>query len=169
MLFIDIPGFGELSFEHIVLDFNGTLARNGVVLPGVTPLLQVIARDVLLHVIAGDVYGDLAVRAKDLPVQLVSLHGEEQSDMKADYVRHLGASRVAAIGNGRNDVGMFNASRLSIAVIGHEGAASEAIAAADIVTCLIHSALKLFLYPDRTVATLGTAVSLSPKDCDVLN
>jgi soluble P-type ATPase len=28
-----IPGFGELTLEHLVLDYNGTLAVDGLLLP----------------------------------------------------------------------------------------------------------------------------------------
>ena len=34
MLRTDIPGFGSLRIEHLVLDYNGTLALDGRMLPG---------------------------------------------------------------------------------------------------------------------------------------
>lgn len=37
MLDIDIPGFGHLHLQHLVLDFNGTLALDGHVQPGSFP------------------------------------------------------------------------------------------------------------------------------------
>ena len=35
MLTISIPGGATLDIEHLVLDYNGTLAVDGVLLPGV--------------------------------------------------------------------------------------------------------------------------------------
>ena len=35
MIAVDIPGYRELRLEHLVLDYNGTLAEDGKLLPGV--------------------------------------------------------------------------------------------------------------------------------------
>ena len=35
MIEIDVPGFGALRLEHLVLDYNGTLACDGMLLEGV--------------------------------------------------------------------------------------------------------------------------------------
>jgi soluble P-type ATPase len=36
MIALDIPGFGALRLEHLAVDFNGTLAIDGKLLPGVS-------------------------------------------------------------------------------------------------------------------------------------
>jgi soluble P-type ATPase len=66
----------------------------------------------------------------------------------------MGAERVVAIGNGRNDRLMLEAAALGIAVIGDEGIAAEAASASDIVTRHIRDALQLLLEPRRLVASL---------------
>jgi len=40
MIAVDIPGYRELRLEHLVLDYNGTLAEDGKLLPGVATTLQ---------------------------------------------------------------------------------------------------------------------------------
>ena len=44
MIAVDIPGLRELRLEHLVLDYNGTLAEDGKLLPGVATTLQALAR-----------------------------------------------------------------------------------------------------------------------------
>lgn len=41
MIEIEIPGGETLRLEHLVLDFSGTLARDGRLLPGVRERLLV--------------------------------------------------------------------------------------------------------------------------------
>ena len=43
MIAVDIPGYRELRLEHLVLDYNGTLAEDGKLLPGVATTLQALA------------------------------------------------------------------------------------------------------------------------------
>ncbi|HBI27990.1 MAG TPA: ATPase P, partial [Peptococcaceae bacterium] len=35
MIVIDIPGRGELNLQHLVLDYNGTIAFDGSLIKGV--------------------------------------------------------------------------------------------------------------------------------------
>jgi soluble P-type ATPase len=49
---------------------------------------------------------------------------------------------------------MLKAAAIGIAVLGHEGAASEAIAAADVVVFDIVDAIDMLLNPKRLIATL---------------
>ena len=76
------------------------------------------------------------------------------SEAKRAYVARLGADRVVAIGNGRNDRMMLAAASLGIAVVQGEGAAAETLASADVVAPGIVDALDLLLFPKRLVATL---------------
>ncbi len=68
MIAIDIPGFGALRLEHLVLDYNGTLAADGELLPGVGEALRALARDVRIHAITADTFGRAAEMLAGLPV-----------------------------------------------------------------------------------------------------
>jgi soluble P-type ATPase len=154
MISIDIPGFGPLEFHHLVLDYNGTLAVDGALVEGVTPALERLSRDVTIHVLTADTFGRAAEILTGLPVRLVLMGPEHQEKAKLDYVRRLGPGKTVCVGNGRNDRLMLKEAVLGMAVLLAEGAASEAVAAADVVCPGIVAALELLLHPLRLTATL---------------
>jgi soluble P-type ATPase len=154
MLEINIPGGKTLSLTHLVLDFNGTLAADGSLLPGVAPRLKILAEHLEIHVITADTFGSVGEQVAGLPVQLAVIPRENQAQAKADYLDRLGAVNAAAIGNGRNDALMLQKAALGIAVLQTEGAAMAAMVAAQVVNSGITDALDLLLHPNRLKATL---------------
>ncbi|MGC8633189.1 MAG: HAD family hydrolase [Candidatus Limnocylindrales bacterium] len=154
MLTVEIPDFGRLLLSDAVLDFNGTLACDGALVPGAADRLRLLADQVTLHVVTADTFGTARQALGTLPVTLTVLHAGHQAEAKAAYVRQLGAAAVVAIGNGRNDRLMLREAALSIVVVQAEGAAREAIEAAQLVCPDINLALDLLLDPTRLVATL---------------
>jgi soluble P-type ATPase len=149
-----IPGFGNLRLEHLVLDYNGTLAQDGRLLPGVGPRLRRLARSLRVHVVTADTFGTARRALAGLPCDLAVLAAGRQDEAKERFVRRLGAARTACIGNGRNDRRMLRVARLGIAVLMREAAAAETLRAADVVAPAIADALDLLLKPDRLKATL---------------
>lgn len=154
VLHLDIPGFAALALEHLVLDFNGTLARDGRLLDGIVPRLEALAKDLTLHVVTGDTHGSARAQLQGLPLELTVLALEHQAEAKQVYVQGLGPDRTVSIGNGRNDRLLLAASALGIAVTGAEGTAVEALTAAHLFVPHIHDALDLLRTPQRLVATL---------------
>lgn len=151
---LSIPGFGILALEYVVLDYNGTLAVDGVMLPGVKTALNRLCRQLSVHVVTADTFGKAAEGLEGVKCRLTVLSGTQQDQAKVDFVNRLGAGRTASIGNGRNDARMLAASALGIAVILGEGASVLSIQAADIVCTDIVSALELLSHPLRLTATL---------------
>ena len=149
-----IPGFGALRLQHLVLDYNGTLALDGRLLPSVRPRLRALALLVSVHVVTADTFGTVERALRGLPCEVVMFASGRQDAAKARYVRALGARRTACIGNGRNDRLMLRVARLGIAVLGREASAAAALAAADVVAPSIEVALDLLLKPLRLTATL---------------
>ncbi|GAB6906981.1 conserved hypothetical protein [Desulfosarcina cetonica] len=154
MISIEIPGFGKLSLDHLVLDYNGTLAVDGILLPGVKAALNILAQSLTVHVVTADTFGKAAAGLTGVNCQLRVLPAGEQDRAKADFVAQLGAARTVAVGNGRNDARMLAAAALGIAVILAEGAASVSLNAADVVCTDIVGALELLMHPLRLTATL---------------
>jgi soluble P-type ATPase len=154
MIRIEIPGFGNLQLVHLVLDYNGTLAVDGQVLPGVGEALTALSSEIEIHVITADTFGFAASQLAGLPVTLTIIPVEEQAEAKLKYISQLGAQRVVAIGNGRNDRMMLKAAALGIAVVQAEGASPETLAYADVVSQTILDALDLLKNPKRLIATL---------------
>lgn len=154
MIELDIPGLDAYTIRHLVLDYNGTLALNGNILPGVVEVLGMLAPSVEIHVVTADTFGTAAQQLSGLPVKLTVLPQDEQAEAKLDYVRGLGAESVIAIGNGRNDRKMLEAAAIGIITIQKEGASLRALGRADIVTTNVLDALELLRYPKRLVATL---------------
>lgn len=154
MIAIEVPGFGALRLEHLVLDFNGTLAVDGALLPGVAKRLAALAPQLSIHVLTADTHGTAAGALAGVPCALNVVPATGQAEAKWRFVDSLGANGLVAIGNGRNDRLMLGAARLGIAVIQSEGAAAETIAAADLVVPTLADALDLLMHPLRLVASL---------------
>src|SRR5208282_1567422 len=121
MLRIAIPGFKNLELEHLVLDFNGTLAVDGRLMAGVFERLQALSADLKIHVVTADSFGHAKEALEGLAAGLTVLPLERQAEAKLAYVEQLGPERVAAVGNGRNDRLMLRAAALGMAVSGLEG------------------------------------------------
>lgn len=149
-----IPGFGRLALEHLVLDYNGTLAVDGRLLPGVKSRLERLAHSIGIHVVTADTFGKARSGLRGVNCTLEILRGAGEDRAKAAYVRSLGPSRVACIGNGRNDRLMLRVAAVGIAVLQAEGASAETLAAADLVVPDATDALDLFLHPRRLMASL---------------
>ncbi len=156
MIEIAIPGSKSLRLEHLVMDYNGTLACDGALLPGVAKRLTALAASLTLHVVTADTFGKVIAAMRGLPCTVRILPQTGQSHAKMVYVAELGRGNTVCIGNGRNDKLMLQAAALGIAVIGPEGAALDTLHAADVITHDILAALDLLLNPLRLVATLRT-------------
>jgi soluble P-type ATPase len=154
MIAIDAPGWGTRRIEHLVMDFNGTLACDGMLLPGVDERLMRLSMKVRLHLVTADSFGTVSDESRRFELALKIIKKGAEDAQKAELVQRLGPLQVAVIGNGRNDVGMLREAGLSIAVLGPEGASAEALAAATLVCPDILSALDLLLHPKRLAATL---------------
>lgn len=156
MLKIEIPGMEMLILEHLVLDFNGTLAVDGKLISGISEKLSQLARNLTIHVITADTFGSVQREIAAIPCRLVIIPADGQPFAKLNYIKQLNPETVVAVGNGRNDAMMLEESRLGIVLLQAEGAAKEAILAADILCPGIHAALDILLNPARLKATLRT-------------
>ncbi len=154
MVEINIPGFAPLTVQHLILDFNGTLAVDGRLLPGVEERLVALAKQLQLHVVTADTFGLAAEALRGIPCTLSILAVERQSEAKLAYVHQLGATTCVCIGNGLNDRLMLTEAALGIAVMQEEGAAVATLVAADVATSSISAALDLLINPLRLIATL---------------
>ena len=154
MIEVKIPGYKTLQFEHLVLDYNGTLAVDGELLKGVKKALKGLSEQLQVHILTADTFGKVRSRVEGVPCELSILAQDNQDKGKLDYVKGLGAGYTVCIGNGRNDRLMLKEAALGIAVILEEGVATETLVAADIVCTNILSALELLTNPLRLTATL---------------
>ncbi len=154
MIILNVPGRGDFQFEHLVSDVNGTLAVDGVLLPGVAERLKAVQTTLTLHLLTADTHGKQASIDQALGTQAVRVKGGGEAGQKAEFVRKLGAEKVIALGQGANDALMLREAALGICVLSSEGTAVEALLAADIVVPDVLTALDLLLHPTRLVASL---------------
>jgi soluble P-type ATPase len=117
MLEIVIPGDRTLGLQHLVLDYNGTLACDGELLAEVRLRLDDLSRHLDIHVLTADTFGKARTDLADVPCELTVLPAEDQAAGKLRYVAQLDPSKVVYIGNGRNDRLALEVAALAIAVI----------------------------------------------------
>lgn len=149
-----IPGIGELSLAHLVLDYNGTLALDGGLVPGVAERIAALSERMTVHVVTADTFGTVARALAGLAARVTVLAPGAEDMAKLALVRSLGAGVTACAGNGRNDRLMLAEAAVGLAILGREGLCREALLAADAVFTDIRDALDVFLRPGRLAATL---------------
>lgn len=149
-----IPGMDKLIIKHLVCDVNGTLALDGVLLPGVAERIQSLKKLLEIHLITANTNGKQSEIDEVLGTKAILLAPGAEAGQKAAYLRSLGAKQCAAIGQGANDQGMLKEAALGICVLSPEGTYGLTLLSADIVFSDILTALDLFEHPNRMIATL---------------
>ncbi len=154
MIQMDIPGRGTLRIKHLVLDVNGTIAKDGRLLDKVAKPLAALRDRVTIHLLTADTYGRQDNIDLMLGIKATRIQPGDEARQKAEYVQRLGAETVIAVGQGANDAEMLRLAAVGVAILGDEGLASTALQAADIVMGSIYDALNLLEFPTRLIATL---------------
>jgi soluble P-type ATPase len=154
MIEVEVPGFTTYRFRHLVLDVNGTIAKDGQLLEGVKELFAELRPKLDIHLVTADTHGNQEILDKSLGLTATRIPSRNQVKAKHDYIARLGADAVVAVGNGANDAAMLEHAALGIVIIGPEGSAVESLLKAKIAVSDIRSALELLVYPKRLMATL---------------
>jgi soluble P-type ATPase len=151
---LKIPGREPLCLEHILFDYNGTLALDGKLIEGASARLITLADSLTLHVITADTFGTVASALEGVPCRLKVIPPGSQAQSKLDYLLQLGKEKTLTVGNGANDALMLREAAIGCALLQQEGLATAAWREADIV---FHSLFDLFdclADPRRMIATL---------------
>ena len=153
MIRIEIPGREALEISHIVLDYNGTIAVDGLLVPGLEAPIEALSKQVELHVLTAATYGTVRAQCAHLPLTVHTFPRPDAGLCKEEIVKGLSGG-VACFGNGFNDIPMFDAADLAVAVLLEEGMYAGLLTHADIFVRSIHDGLSLFLTPDHIRAVL---------------
>ncbi|HVP79907.1 MAG TPA: hypothetical protein VMV04_18635 [Thermodesulfobacteriota bacterium] len=152
---IDIPRWGTVDIENIVIDLNGTLATDGKIPFEAKEKIGALSQLVKIYILTADPQRPAHEEILGMKAELVRILGEGSKQGKLDFLRTLNPEMTVAIGNGNNDQLILKEAAFGIAVLGEEGVSVSAIQSADIVVKNIQSALDLFLKPRRLITTLG--------------
>lgn len=148
---INIPNIGEFQLIHLFFDYNGTIAKGGQLLPKLLEQLTQLNEHYQVHIITGDTFGTVKNTFKETSIDIIIAHTAEE---KLEKIKAYPSKHVVAIGNGNIDYLMFQEARLSICVIGPEGASFKAISNADIITNNIYDTIDILNDPNKLIATL---------------
>ena len=151
---IEIPDRDPMEAGNLVLDFNGTIAKDGHIHNKVRDAICLLGKKMTVHVLTADTRGNVEKIVRGLPVRVEILKGNDTAEEKAAFVHSLGGGQVIAVGNGLNDRLMFQEAGLALCVIGEEGAAGATVSASDVVFNSPLDALRFILKPLRHRATL---------------
>ncbi|GAB6070144.1 HAD hydrolase family protein [Thiomicrorhabdus hydrogeniphila] len=154
MLQIEIPGNETVVLKHLVLDYNGTIACDGELKKSLLPKLDLLSKQLQIHVITADTHGSVH---KALAKDFVTIHvisKENQDKQKQTYIKQLGASCCVAVGNGFNDALMLKESVLGIVLMQEEGCATKTLLASDLVFSSADDVMDSLLNPKRIIASL---------------
>ena len=150
---ITIPDFGELNIKNLVCDYNGTIAVDGKLLPGVTEAIDSIS-DIDVHVIMADTFGLAEDQLRNTNCKLTIAPRDNQAQWKLDYINSLGKDTTVSIGNSRNDRFILKEAVLGIVLIQQEGTSIESLMNADVACTSILHAFEYFSNTKRLIATL---------------
>ena len=152
---LNVPGYKTFRLEHIVFDFNGTLAEGGQLIKGLKDRLCALSNDLKVHIVTADTFNTVRQEFSNTDIHIEIIDKKSRGiDYKKDFIKELGKNTVIAVGNGNNDAKMLNTAELGVAVIGKEGAAVSSILNSDIIVNDIKDVFNIIDNPQKLIATL---------------
>ncbi|MDH4268643.1 MAG: ATPase P, partial [Deltaproteobacteria bacterium] len=71
MIEIDIPGWGNIEIENLVLDLNGTIATDGKIPLEVKEKINNLSDKVKIYILTVDTQGTASEESSDMGVELL--------------------------------------------------------------------------------------------------
>ena len=156
MILIERPGRSPLEIEFLLLNFEGTLANDRRVHPKAKDKLHLLSKRTKIYIFSKTAEAVVSQALRKVPAEVIYLKEGEATLKKLHLIEQLGENRVAAFGNGADDVPMIEKAALGIAVLSQEGTVAEVMSRADLVVMNILDGLDFLLKPLRQKTTLGT-------------
>lgn len=154
MILYEVPGRDNIEIENIVFDYNGTIAVDGRLIDGVLDLLNILSEKVNIYILTADTYGTVKKECKKINGKVLTFPKENAGQSKKKIVEDLGQNKTLCVGNGYNDIPMFEISILTMGIIEGEGASGKLLTKADIVSRNIIECLHIILNNSMVKATL---------------
>lgn len=158
MLHLNLPGKMDRTFSHLVIDFNGTIAIDGVLKPALLPLLEQLNDQLDIHILTADTHGtvksEIEAKIPALSQRIHIIPADGQRKAKRDFVLDLVADETIAVGNGCNDCLMLQEAGLSLCVMDAEGASVKTLLQAEMVFRSAEEAFSFLYSPGRMKAGL---------------
>lgn len=154
MITIEIPGHGDIKVENLVMDYNGTVAKDGKVIDGVRERLRVLSKDLNVYILTADTFGTVYSEFENSPIDIKVMDSDNSAINKRRYVEALGINNSICIGNGYNDIEMMKSAALSIGIAQEEGISGKLVIYSDIIFTSILDALESIINHKRIKATL---------------
>lgn len=151
---IEIPGYPSLDLKYLLLDYNGTIALDGIISEAVANKIRQLSDLFHIYVLTADTNGTARQMCEGLPVDILTFPNDAAMQEKQNILYSLGKENCAAIGNGRNDLLMCREAAFSVSVLGQEGMYGRLMTATDLCVPSILDAMELFLKPHRIIASL---------------
>ena len=76
MITIDIPGWGNMDIENILLDLNGTIATDGKIPTEVRGKIKSLSDKVRIYILTADTQGTVDGEIRDLKAKLIKMRGK---------------------------------------------------------------------------------------------
>lgn len=151
---INIPGYKTLNLNTLLLDYNGTIATDGIIPVSVKERLCKLSNQFRIIVLTADTHGTAKRQCENLPLKVYTFPTGNAADYKLEILKLEGIENCVCFGNGRNDIKMFQNAALSIAIMDTEGMCSALLHESDICVTSIEDGLDLLLNPKRIIADL---------------
>jgi soluble P-type ATPase len=117
MIEIAISELQKYNIDYLVIDFNGTVACDGVLPDKIRLLLRKLSNCLSIYVLTSDTFGTAEKQLRNSVCQLQIIPEQDQAAYKEEFIRKLGAGRTATVGNGVNDHLMLKSAAIGIGVI----------------------------------------------------
>ena len=88
---IDIPGFKILELEYLILDYNGTIAADGMIPEDIVRRLKMLAEKFRIYIVTADTHGNAREACAKLPVEVYTFPSRDAAHAKRELVENLEA------------------------------------------------------------------------------
>ena len=153
-MIIEIPGYKTLDINTLLLDYNGTIATDGVIPQSVKERICKLADEFEICVLTADTHGTARKQCEGLPLKVCTFPVGNAADYKLEILNQYGGENCVCMGNGRNDIKMFAGAALAVAILDTEGMCAKLLSESDISVRSIEEGLDLLLNPKRIIADL---------------
>jgi len=154
MINIEIPGYGNLHIKNVLIDYNGTIASEGKLIPSLKNIIEKLSKKVNLYVITADTFGTVSKEIENFPIEIIKIEKENERQQKVEALKKLGSQNTISYGNGNNDKLIIKEAVIGICIMGDEGCSRETLEEADLVINSIEKGLLLLLDENKLKATL---------------